>query len=236
MSKRKSFEQNNPASKPLCPSTPQLRQPTPNYSYTESRRASAPAARPEQTPPFSPVSLSSQSSSQSSPKPAGGYASLFSNIAKEGMSNKENQEFLQKKFPNAQTTPASLSGATNPQAGVSFQSINKIISNRINSNPVSPARPSSTAPKGAAIGGLFSSMAQESIAFQDSKKQGFVQSFGPTPREGSQPIINQEPPKPKEKPELSKREIVWLSEIQKGDVLIGGGKGANLAEMYNLKL
>jgi len=32
------------------------------------------------------------------------------------------------------------------------------------------------------------------------------------------------------------RNIVWLSEISKKDVAIGGGKGANLAEMYNLKL
>jgi len=32
------------------------------------------------------------------------------------------------------------------------------------------------------------------------------------------------------------RNIVWLPEISKKDVAIGGGKGANLAEMYNLKL
>ena len=31
-------------------------------------------------------------------------------------------------------------------------------------------------------------------------------------------------------------DIVWLSEISKNDVAIGGGKGANLAEMYNLRL
>jgi|GEM_PF-51702 len=32
------------------------------------------------------------------------------------------------------------------------------------------------------------------------------------------------------------KNIVWLDEITKKDVPIGGGKGANLAEMYNLKL
>ena len=31
-------------------------------------------------------------------------------------------------------------------------------------------------------------------------------------------------------------EVVWLSEISKEDIAIGGGKGANLAEMYNIGL
>ena len=34
----------------------------------------------------------------------------------------------------------------------------------------------------------------------------------------------------------SSRDIVWLSEIGKNDVAIAGGKGANLAEMYNVDL
>ncbi|UZE94064.1 MAG: phosphoenolpyruvate synthase [Candidatus Pacearchaeota archaeon] len=34
----------------------------------------------------------------------------------------------------------------------------------------------------------------------------------------------------------SSRNIVWLSEIGKNDVAIAGGKGANLAEMYNIDL
>lgn len=33
-----------------------------------------------------------------------------------------------------------------------------------------------------------------------------------------------------------KKFVVWLSEIKKEDVAIGGGKGANLAEMYNIGL
>jgi pyruvate,water dikinase len=33
--------------------------------------------------------------------------------------------------------------------------------------------------------------------------------------------------------DLSKRNIVWLNEIGKTDIPIGGGKGANLGEMYN---
>lgn len=40
---------------------------------------------------------------------------------------------------------------------------------------------------------------------------------------------------PDPKPEDSKN-IVWLSEISKNDIAIGGGKGANLAEMYNNNL
>ena len=302
-SKRRVEQTNSSTSKPL--SSPQLRQPTSNqstgYSYTDSRRASPPASRV----------VSPSSNSQSSAKPAGGYSSLFSNIAKEGMSNKENQEFLQKKFPNqsgSSTVP--LGSSTNPQ-------INKIISNSANasssprpsssssssvrspgmgsllssmakesiafqeekkkgfvqafgptprdqtSSSSSPARSSSppsspalrtpsssssySAPrapnaKQAGISGLFSSMAQESIAYQEEKKKGFVQSFGPTPREQGEPVVaaiirpSSKTEEKKEKPELSKRDIVWLSEMTKSDVLIGGGKGANLAEMYNLKL
>ena len=36
--------------------------------------------------------------------------------------------------------------------------------------------------------------------------------------------------------DLTKRDIVWLSDLTKNDISIAGGKGANLAEMYNLKL
>ncbi|MFC1685405.1 phosphoenolpyruvate synthase [Nanoarchaeota archaeon] len=35
---------------------------------------------------------------------------------------------------------------------------------------------------------------------------------------------------------IKSNDVVWLSDITKDDVSIGGGKGANLAEMYNLKL
>ncbi len=35
---------------------------------------------------------------------------------------------------------------------------------------------------------------------------------------------------------LLQRNIVWLPEISRRDIAVGGGKGANLAEMYNLKL
>ena len=34
----------------------------------------------------------------------------------------------------------------------------------------------------------------------------------------------------------NRKNIVWLSEITKQDVEIAGGKGANLAELYNAKL
>jgi len=36
--------------------------------------------------------------------------------------------------------------------------------------------------------------------------------------------------------DITQRNIVWLNEIGKADIPIGGGKGANLAEMYNLGL
>ena len=36
--------------------------------------------------------------------------------------------------------------------------------------------------------------------------------------------------------DLAQRDIVWLNEIGKADIPIAGGKGANLAEMYNLGL
>lgn len=171
-----------------------------NYSYTETRKASPPAARP--------VSSPSPSSSSSAPNPAGGYGSLLSSIAKEGMQNKENLAFLQRKFPERK--------------------------------PSSAPRQASSSQKSSGITGLFSSMAQESIAFQESKKKGFVQSFGPTPRDDSSEVpINSIPPKQEErkKPsDLQEREVIWLSEIGKKDIPLAGGKGANLAEMFNMKL
>jgi len=40
----------------------------------------------------------------------------------------------------------------------------------------------------------------------------------------------------KSKKKKSFDHIKWLSELSKDEVNIAGGKGANLAEMYNLKL
>jgi len=182
---------------------------------------------PREQPASSP---SSSVSAPAAPKPAGGYASLFSNIAKEGISNKENKEFIDRKFgdkkPTSSNAPASAPALRTPSSSSS-------------SSSYSAARAPNA--KQAGISGLFSSLAQESISFQEEKKKGFVQSFGPTPREGMEApvaaIIRPSALKEKsEKPELSKRDIVWLQEMSKKDVLIGGGKGANLAEMYNLKL